>query len=150
MFYAVALDELSFLEIKAALTKVVRTARFFPTIAEIIEAAEDFRQTVEGDTKLSAGEAWEEAMRLVKTCHMYKPWTFSTPEVEQAVNQFGKLELIELDKSAMNTARAQFMKIYNGVVEKQRAQNHNKRVLQAMGKDVAGLIRSTAELKRLR
>jgi hypothetical protein len=72
-------------------------------------------------------------MKLVKTCHIYKPWEFSTPEVEQAVKQFGKMELIELKEDAMNTARAQFMRIYNGILARKKEKEQNKAVLAKMG-----------------
>ena len=133
LFYITAMDDLTFVEVKAALTKLCRTAKFFPTVAEIYEAAESVKQTAQGDGQKDAGQAWEEVMRLVKTCHMYKPWTYSTPEVEQAVKQFGKMELISLEESAMNTARAQFRNIYNGILARKKERNQNKAVLEKMG-----------------
>lgn len=145
MFYVMSLDDLSFAEVLAALTKLSRTAKFFPTVAEIYEAAESIRKTAQGTGELDAGQAWEEVMRLAKTCHKYKPWTYSTPEVEQAVKQFGKMELISLEESAMNTARAQFRNIYNGIMSRKREQKQNKAVLAKLGieagKQLAGMSR---------
>ena len=132
-FYVMALDDLSFVEIRAALSKLTKTAKFFPTVAEIYEAAESVKQTAQGDGQKDAGQAWEEVMRLVKTCHMYKAWTYSTPEVEQAVKQFGKMELISLEESAMNTARAQFRNIYNGILARKKEKDQNKAVLSKLG-----------------
>ena len=132
-FYVMALDDLSFVEIRAALSKLTKTAKFFPTVAEIYEAAESVKNTAQGTAELDAGQAWEEVMRLVKTCHMYKPWTYSTPEVEQAVKQFGKMELISLEESAMNTARAQFRNIYNGILARKKERDQNKAVLSKLG-----------------
>jgi hypothetical protein len=132
-FYVMALDDLSFVEVRAAISKLCKTAKFFPTVAEIYEAAESVKNTAQGSVELDAGQAWEEAIRLVKTCHMYKPWTYSTPEVEQAVKQFGKMELIELKEDAMNTARAQFMRIYNGILARKKEKEQNKAVLAKMG-----------------
>lgn len=144
-FYVMALDDLSFVEVRAALSKLCKTAKFFPTVAEIYEAAESVKNTAQGSAELDAGQAWEEAMRLVKTCHMYKPWTFSCPEVEQAVKQFGKMELISLEESAMNTARAQFRNIYNGIISRKKEQQQNKDVLAKLGveagKQLAGMSR---------
>lgn len=131
-FYVMALDDLSFVEVRAALSKLCKTAKFFPTVAEIYETAESMKETVQGGRK-DAGEAWQEAMNLVKTCHIYKPWQFSMPEVEQAVKQFGKMELIELKEDAMNTARAQFMRIYNGILARKKEKEQNKAVLAKMG-----------------
>jgi hypothetical protein len=144
-FYVMALDDLSFVEIRAALSKLTKTAKFFPTVAEIYEAAESVKATAQGTAELDAGQAWEEVMRLVKTCHMYKPWSYSTPEVEQAVKQFGKMELISLEESAMNTARAQFRNIYNGILSRKKEQTQNKAVLARLGveagRELAGMSR---------
>lgn len=146
-FYVMALDDLTFVEIRAAISKLCKTAKFFPTVAEIYEAAESVKETAKGAVTLDAGQAWEEAMRLVKTCHMYKPWTFSTPEVEQAVKQFGKMELIALEESAMNTARAQFRNIYNGIISRKKEQTQNKAVLARLGVEAG---RELAEMSRLK
>lgn len=148
MFYVMALDELSFTEVRAALSKLTKTAKFFPTVAEIYEAAESVKATAQGTAELDAGQAWEEVMRLVKTCHMYKPWTYSCPEVEQAVKQFGKMELISLEESAMNTARAQFRNIYNSILSRKKEQTQNKAVLARLGveagRELAGMSRLQA------
>ena len=146
-FYVMALDDLSFVEIRAALSKLTKTAKFFPTVAEIYEAAESVKNTAQGTTELDAGQAWEEVMRLVKTCHMYKPWTYSTPEVEQAVKQFGKMELISLEESAMNTARAQFRNIYNGILARKKERDQNKAVLSKLGIQLEEQIAEGSRLK---
>ena len=146
-FYVMALDDLSFVEIRAALSKLTKTAKFFPTVAEIYEAAESVKNTAQGTAELDAGQAWEEVMRLVKTCHMYKPWTYSTPEVEQAVKQFGKMELISLEESAMNTARAQFRNIYNGILARKKEKEQNKAVLSKLGSQLKEQIAGGSRLK---
>ena len=132
-FYVMALDDLSFVEIRAALSKLTKTAKFFPTVAEIYEAAESVKQTAQGDGQKDAGQAWEEVMQLVRRCHVYKPWTFSTPEVEQAVREFGKQELCELEAEGVNTARAQFQRIYNAVVSRRKERAENKEILKRLG-----------------
>ena len=144
LLYITALDELSFWQVKAALLKLLRTARFFPTVSEILEAAEDVERTA-GDNELpTPAEAWEEAMSLVKTCHMYKAWMFSCPEVEKAVEQFGKESLVQLNQNEVGTARAQFRNIYKSVIEKEKAKRHNAEVLRQMGTDVGMLVSRAA------
>ena len=147
LFYITAVDDLTFVEVKAALTTLCRNAKFFPTVAEIYEAAESVKNTAQGTAELDAGQAWEEVMRLVKTCHMYKPWTYSTPEVEQAVKQFGKMELISLEESAMNTARAQFRNIYNGILARKKEKEQNKAVLSKLGIQLKEQIAGGSRLK---
>jgi hypothetical protein len=146
MLYVMSLDELTFFEVKAAVMKLLRTAKFFPTIAEIFEAVDSLKETATGRDTKDAGEAWEEAMKLVRTCHMYKPWTFSTPEVEQAVKQFGKRELIALETDDVNTARAQFMRIYNRVVERKKQRENNEKVLTKLNVPVNGKIENVVNL----
>lgn len=147
MFYVIALDELSYVEVKAALAKLSQTAKFFPTVAEIYEAARSIRATAEDNGELDAGQAWEEAMRLVKTCHVYKPWTFSNPDVEQAVKQFGKQELCALGAADVNTARAQFRRIYNDVVSRRKDREENEKVLTRLGIRMDTQLSGAAKLK---
>lgn len=133
LLYVMALDDMPFQEFRAALMKLLKTSKFFPSIAEIYEAAGSIRQTADKSSCPDAGQAWAEAWNLVKTCHIYKAWTYSTPEIEQAVKQFGKMELIGLKESDMNTARAQFMRIYNEVVKRKKEHEQNKEVLAKLG-----------------
>ena len=131
--YIGALDDLTYDDVNAALTKCLRNAKFFPTVAEIYEAAGSIKKTSAGDGDKDAGQAWEEVMQLVRRCHVYKPWTFSTPEVEQAVREFGKQELCELEAEGVNTARAQFQRIYNAVVSRRKERAENKEILKRLG-----------------
>lgn len=132
--YVQMLKPLSYAEVEAGISKLLRTAKFFPTIAEIFTAADELKAAAQGAEVLDAGAAWEEAMLNVKRNHVYKPWKFSRPEVEQAVKQFGKTELCELETDAVNTARAQFMRIYTAIVERGRAREQNTAVLNQLGR----------------
>lgn len=132
--YVRLLESLSYAEIEAAVFKTMRTCKFFPTVAEILEAAQSVKGEATETDIPTAGEAWKEAMDNVRKNHLYKQWTYSTPEVKQAVEQFGKMELIALEEDAMNTARAQFMRIYNAVVEKRKDRRVNRETLNALPK----------------
>jgi hypothetical protein len=52
--------------------------------------------------------------------------------VEQAARQFGLMELCRLQENEVNTARAQFMRIYNQQQEKLKMQREMKAVLQTL------------------
>lgn len=148
-FYVAALNDLTFEQVLAALSKLCRTAKFFPTVAEIFEAAESITNTAQEKAGvLEPGEAWEEAMRNVRENHVYKPWVFSTPEVEQAVKQFGKMELVQLEESGVNTARAQFMRIYEGCVRRSKEKKQNEDVLKKLG--IAGRVKEIAPTNDIR
>ena len=149
MLYVMALDDMPFMEFRAALTKLLKTSKFFPTIADICETAESLRHTMNEDKELDAGQAWEEAMRLVRTCHVYKPWTYSTPDVEQAVKQFGKQELCALEMEDVGTARAQFRRIYNDVVSRRKEREQNKEVLARLGVEMEKRLQTSQHSKAI-
>lgn len=143
--YVKALEPLSYAEIEAGITKCMRKCKFFPTVAEIFEAAESMKKTASNTGKPDAGEAWKEAIDNVRTNGQYKPWVYSCPEVETAVNRFGKMDLIMLESEAVNTARAQFMKIYNSELQRAVEREANKQLLEQLGNaKVQALINSTA------
>ena len=144
--YAKALEPLSYDEINAGVTKCMRKCKFFPTVAEIFEAAESMKKTAAGNGKPEAGEAWQEAMDNVRRYSCYKPWKYSCDEVEQAVKQFGKMDLIMLESDAVNTARAQFMRIYNSELERKAEREENRRILKQLGaQSVQSLINATVQ-----
>lgn len=132
--YAKALSPLSIPEIDAAMLKLMRTMKFFPSVAEIFEQAEDVKLFATKTEIPSADEAWHEAMRLAHDKFLYGEWTYSCKEVEQAVRNFGKRELCALGNDAVNTARAQFMRIYNSITVRQRNKQANAAVLDMMPK----------------
>lgn len=143
--YVKALEPLSYAEIEAGVTKCMRKCKFFPTVAEIFEAAESMRQTASNTDKPDAGEAWKEAIDNVRTKGQYKPWVYSCPEVEITVKRFGKMELIMLESDAVNTARAQFMRIYNSTLERAKEQKTNEELLNQLGNaKIQALVNSTA------
>lgn len=135
--YAEALAEYTPQAVGAAMRKLVKTSKFFPTVAEIVEAVEelrDFYRAASGQGgKPTAAEAWQEAWQNAKENFVYKPWKFSCEEVKLATEQFGKMQLCELTPDGMNTARAQFMKIYDSVLKKGEDKRRNREVFRALG-----------------
>lgn len=152
--YALALSSggLSTADVQRAILKLSRTSDKFPAVAKIFAAADDVTAAAAGTANFDAGQAWGEAMDNVRRNHVYKPWVYSRPEVEQAVNEFGgKMALIELQVDNVNTARAQFMKIYNGIIARQKNQRQNAAVLNSMGAArVAALVSNTADARKLK
>lgn len=142
--YLLILDDLTYPQVRAALLKLMRTAKFFPTPAEILTAAEEMERTASNNLLPTPGEAWEEVMRLAKVFHESKEWVYSCHEVELAVKQYGKRSLIEMKADNIGTVSAQFQKIYIGIIEQERNKKHNQEVLRRMGPDVANLITGTA------
>lgn len=150
MVYARSLSEFQADEIDAAMLKLMRTSKFFPTIAEIFDTVEKIRAIMTGTDNDGAGAAWHEAMELVRHVGPYRPWTFSSPAVERAVKHFGKMELCELETDAVNTARAQFMRIYNEEAARAKERADVKAALNALPRGEAGtLIKRLAAQKSM-
>lgn len=132
MLYARALQDVPLDEIDAAMVRLMRTSRFFPSVAEILDTVKTTREVISGKDASSAGAAWHEAMELVKREGPYRPWTYSSPAVERAVERFGKMELCSLETEAVNTARSQFMRIYNEAADKEREREEVRATLKAL------------------
>ena len=142
--YVKVLAPLSYAEVEAAVLRIMRTAKFFPTAAEIFEAAEKVERAANQTGLPDAGEAWREVEENVYQNHVYRPWVYSCDEVRAAVQRFGKNELCSLGEHEVNTARAQFMKIYNEIVARGREDRADRHVLTQMGERAKALIRDSA------
>lgn len=148
--YVKALEPLSYAQIEAGVTKCLRKCKYFPTVAEIFEAAESIKKTAARNGKPDAGEAWREVMENAKRNGDYRPWQYSCPEIAIAVQRFGKMDLLTLKSDAVNTARAQFMKIYNSELEREAERKENKKILDQLAvKTVQSLINATAQKRAL-
>jgi len=145
--YARALSSLTAEEVNAAMLSLLHTAKFFPTIGEIFEAAKSVREYADRTKAPTAADAWAEVQRLAKTSHLSEPWVYSCQEVKRAAEAFGRYELCTIEEHAVNIARSQFMKIYNEIVSRQEEDRRNEAVLAALPhKKIVQL----AEAKRLR
>lgn len=150
MLYARALQDVPLDELDAAMVRLMRTSKFFPTVAEILDAVKTTREVISGEDKGGAGAAWHEAMELVRHVGPYRTWTYSSPAVERAVKHFGKMELCELETDAVNTARAQFMRIYNEEAARAKERADVKAAINALPRGEAGtLIKKLAARKSM-
>ena len=152
--YARALSSLSIEEINAAMLKLLRNSKFFPSVAEIFEAAKSVREYAQQDALPTAAEAWAEAIDLVRKYGIYKEWEYSCPEVEHVIECFGRYELGMIEENAVNTARSQFMRMYNEIGNRAKEDRENEAVLEILPKTQAklakGKIIELAEAKSVR
>ena len=150
-FYARALKRFSIDDLEAAMMKLICKCKFFPSIAEITESAQSFIDFVD-NLRPTAAEAWKEAMQQAKTKFLHKPWEYSCEEVKETVEAFGRRELCMLEESAMNTARAQFMRMYNEIVQRTKEERDFQEIRAALDNDKAKLAQNKvvqlAEAKR--
>ena len=138
VIYAKALSSLSIAEINAAMLKLMRTCKFFPTVAEIFEQATVMKDFASGKEIPSPDEAWAEVQSEVRRKHLYREWEYSCPEVKAAAEHFGKFEV--------NTARAQFMRIYKAIVDRARDKKANWQVMKSLSQSQAkALVDKVAE-----
>ena len=134
LIYSYALMDMEVGLIYAAMMKILHTSTFFPSVAEIRSTAEKLLNFNSKNTLPTAGEAWEEVQKQVRKVGPYssQPWEFSCPEVEKAARQFGLMELCRLQENEVNTARAQFMRIYDRQQEKMKELREMKTVMQIL------------------
>ena len=134
LIYSYALMDMEVGLIYAAMMKILHTSTFFPSVAEIRSTAEKLLNFNRMNTLPTAGEAWEEVQKQVRKVGPYssQPWEFSCPEVEKAARQFGLMELCRLQENEVNTARAQFMRIYDRQQEKMKELREMKTVMQIL------------------
>lgn len=134
VIYARALSVLSVEEVNAAMLKLLRTAKFWPTVAEIFEAAKSVRESATGEAMPTAAEAWGEVQELAKRLFLDKPWTFSHDAIRKTVELFGKRELCIYDEDSTGIVRGQFIRMYNEVARKMQEERENEAVLAVLPK----------------
>lgn len=152
--YAVALSEYEPAAIKVAMEKLIKSSKFFPRVADIIEAIASIQEHADrlnGGGTLTAGEAWEDVQREIKRRSYYssEPWQFANKEVEKAARQFGLLELSTLEMDGVNTARAQFMRIYDSIMNRAKEDKANEKLFALMDSRVKALFLGVGEQKQL-
>ena len=112
-------------------------------------SAKEVTQYATGNEKPSPAEAWEMAMTCVRRIGIYGKWDLPD-EVATAVKYFGKEELCMLEMDAVNTARSQFMKMYQSIVDRNEKKKENEDVLQVLGESrVQKLIRGIGNIKQI-
>jgi RNA polymerase-binding transcription factor DksA len=131
--YATVLSELTEQELKAGVLKCMRTCKFFPSIAEIMEVSNDMVQVATKTKAKSPDEAWNEVQRQMQEAFIYKEPKFSTPEIKTAALAMGWIGLCETPTDQIGTARAQFLRLYESVCKRKKEDRINNNVMQIMG-----------------
>lgn len=146
LLYVAALDDLTYPQIKAGVLNLMNTAKFFPTIAEIREAAEKMTLHANGNDKPDAGAAWGEVMKYIVRRGPYdsRPFPWSCEEVHEAVRRIGSTTLFEMTNDDVPTVRAQFRDIYKGVLSEKKEHKVMDMIGKKLGADYAALIERTA------
>lgn len=113
------LKDLPYEVANAAVQQHMLTNKFAPTIAEIREQAAN---VVNGPQK-DAGQAWADVKKAVNNFGYYNPakgLASLDPLTRQAAERFGFRELCDMQIDDNNIARAQFIRIYNDLANRER------------------------------
>ena len=124
--------------LQAAVLKVCRESEFFPSVAQIVAAAEELDPRNE---KLpTAAEAWEEVEQQICSAGIYKPPVFSIELVRRAARSIGWLQLCSSENPAAD--RAHFLRLYESMRSKRKEAREIEQVMKIAG--VGDLIRALA------
>ncbi|HMM22946.1 MAG TPA: replicative helicase loader/inhibitor [Selenomonadales bacterium] len=111
---------------EAALVKVLMTAKFFPTVADIREAADSMKSR-EGQPP-APEDAWSEVLRNLNP---YKAPTWSHPLIGEAVKVLGYRNLCESEHPGWD--RKNFFDIYEALMRRNKEERLNQTVIGLVG-----------------
>ena len=127
--WALMLSDLDAVVAKAAIIKVCRDSKFFPSVAQIVAAANEMDPRNE---KLpTAAEAWEEVERLIQSMGAYRAPSYSCDTVKRAVRAIGWLQLCLGENPEAD--RAHFLRLYESMRSRHRENQENEKVLALSG-----------------
>lgn len=127
--WALMLADLDFQLAKAAVMRVCRESEFFPSVAQIVTAAEDLDPRRE---KLpTVAEAWEEVNRLIHECGIYRCPVYSCELVKRAVRAIGWDQLCMGENP--DAIRAHFFRLYESLRNRWHQEQENRKVLELSG-----------------
>lgn len=146
IMYAKALSDVNEVELAAGVMKSMRTCKFFPSIAEIMEASQGMVEAATGTAVKGPDEAWNEVLQQMKESFVYKEPVFSTAEIKTAAMSMGWVGMCETETDNIGTVRAQFLRLYESACKRKKETRINDNVLNSMGKQaVDSLIGSTTK-----
>jgi len=106
-----------------ALCKILITARYWPTMAELREAVDSLRPPITGIPPVD--EAWEEVCRNLSP---YQQHTWSHEAISKTVQRLGGIRSIG-ESENISVVRAHFFKLYEILVARERDTVLNNKVI---------------------
>lgn len=108
--YALTLGDMPYAEVKTAVTRLIQTSKFMPSIAEIRESVAEER------CQLPAPEvAWGEVQRAISRVGGYFRPVFECQEIDEAVQVLGWTNICQSTNPAAD--RARFVEAYRSLRE---------------------------------
>ncbi|MHC1762112.1 MAG: replicative helicase loader/inhibitor [Negativicutes bacterium] len=136
--WALMLADLDAVVAKAAIIKVRRESKFFPSVAQLVAAAAELDPRL---AKLpTTAEAWEEVESLIQTVGPYRAPEYSCDTVKRAVRAIGWQHLCMGENPEAD--RAHFLRLYESMRSRYREDRENEKVLALSG--VEELIKALA------
>ena len=127
--WAMMLADLDAVVAKAAIIKVCRESKFFPSVAQIVAAAQELDPRTE---KLpTAAEAWEEVVQLIRDFGPYRAPLYSCDTLKRAVRAIGWQQLCMGENPEAD--RAHFLRLYESMRSRYREDRENEKVLALSG-----------------
>jgi hypothetical protein len=123
------LSDMSYPIAKAAVVRVCRSSRFFPSIAEIVTAAREIDPRCEHLP--TAAEAWEEVAQLMRKAGPTFVPTYSCDTVKRAARAIGWNNLCYGENVDAN--RAHFLRLYEAMREKREETREFEAAIQLSG-----------------
>ncbi len=123
-----------------ALVKVLATAKYFPTVAEIREAAADLTCP----QQLTSAEAWGQVMEAIRKFGSYRAaeaMAWLSPEVATMVRRFDFIEICR--SKQIDVIRGQFTRLWESQAKREKE-------LAALPAQIKQLISGIAERKLMR
>lgn len=124
--WSLMLADLPFPLARAAVVKVCRSSRFFPSIAEIAAAARELDPETEKPP--TAAEAWEEVCGLIQAVGPYRAPRYSSEIVRRAVRAIGWRQLCVSE--CPEADRAHFFRLYESMRERRQTDGENAKALE--------------------
>lgn len=126
--------------LKKTVIKILAESKYVPTIADIMDAMKSLEGTLDESRRV---KTWEEAWREINAKMYSTQWgripSWSTPEIEAAVNAYGWQNLHTSLESDMPTIRAQIRRFYEDACTRIAIDAKNKAVLGIDGGNILGI-----------
>lgn len=121
---------------KAAIMRVIQTSEFFPRVSRIVEAYHEIETELKGDDYPTDADAWREVLLLIQDVGQYRGEpAFSHPMIGLTVKGFGWYELCVSENGGID--RAQFLKMYNTNVARDKSDQRAKETIRLLGDNSA-------------
>lgn len=144
--YAKLLEDLPEEALKLAAEKCMTTGKFFPSVADLREAA---AQIVTGvDTLPLATEAWGEFCKIIRRLGYFEEPVFENPITKKVVEALGWKQLAYHDNESV--AQAQFHKLYEGYLKREAQEVVKTPALKAAEGEAILMMSNVAKQKQLK